>query len=334
MTNDEKLVASVAIVHYQTPRRSKLLSKCLQGLREQTEARFEIILLLDNPGVSLPKDIVDMLACFKYRLCQEEYQHGVAWGRKVVVECARAQYIAFIDDDAVPEPEWLSSMLNAVTCDGIVAVGGKTTSIPPKSRAEQFADIDGALRVPGRDAMGRIYNIPTVNACYNRNALLATSVIHPRYVIEAKNKRYHTFEDYDITQRLIKRFGHGALVTEETALVAHHHRRTIRASIRQSMVYGRGAGFWLNTYNQTSSTLHGNQRLPMNRSSFSRHLLAVVSALPDYRKHYLQARKHNRSLMFALNFALYGWLLRTAFHWGVWSSTKALSRQTLASLCI
>jgi succinoglycan biosynthesis protein ExoM len=92
--------------------------------RQQTDGRFTYsIVVVDNDEQQSARPVVaeftakypvETVYCFEPR-------KNIALARNTVLEHARGDYIAFIDDDEFPVPEWLQMMLK--TCEEYQAAG-------------------------------------------------------------------------------------------------------------------------------------------------------------------------------------------------------------------
>ncbi len=97
--------------------RPAYLSACLDGLRRQTvrPGRFEV-LVVDSAS---PPDAAGQVA--RLAVAAPNFRHlrverpGVSLARNVGARCARAAWIAYLDDDAIPEPGWVRAILDAIT---------------------------------------------------------------------------------------------------------------------------------------------------------------------------------------------------------------------------
>lgn len=114
---------SVVVCTYN---RSELLSHCLRSLAEQTLSKqlYEII-VADNNSNDDTRLIAEEFARKEsnIRICHEE-KRGANHARNTGVGLARGEYVAFIDDDAVAYPDWLSNILNYIRQHRDVVVFG------------------------------------------------------------------------------------------------------------------------------------------------------------------------------------------------------------------
>jgi GT2 family glycosyltransferase len=113
--------ASVVICAY-TMDRWPVLIESVESVRAQSHAPAEIILVIDHEA--------ELLA-----LAQERFEDvdvvanasgpGIQGGRNTGCARATGAVIAFLDDDAIAEPEWLARLLACYTDDTVLGVGGR-----------------------------------------------------------------------------------------------------------------------------------------------------------------------------------------------------------------
>ncbi|MBO9595991.1 MAG: glycosyltransferase [Niabella sp.] len=108
------VLISVVIPTYRRP---QLLARCLAALAAQTlnEAWFEVIVICDGPD---PATTSLLSAFWKTAAIKTEYivlprNMGPAAARNAGWMHAHGKYIAFTDDDCIPDPKWLEAILNA-----------------------------------------------------------------------------------------------------------------------------------------------------------------------------------------------------------------------------
>lgn len=120
----ESIRLSVVVCTYN---RSELLRECLTHLATQTgPATLSEVIVVDNNSSD---DTVDMVR----RFCTEhgwfrlvfENQQGLAYSRNRGLQDAKGQYVAYIDDDARPDPSWIGAILDfAEAHPDVAAFGG------------------------------------------------------------------------------------------------------------------------------------------------------------------------------------------------------------------
>jgi GT2 family glycosyltransferase len=154
---------------------------------------------------------------------------GLSNARNLGLAHARGELVAYIDDDAYPEPDWLTHLALAFARSDHVAIGGP--NIPP--------DGDGAVaecvaHAPGGPAHVLLSDveaehIPGCNMAFRRAALEAVGGFDPEFRIAG--------DDVDLCWRLQERGW--TLGFSPAAVVWHHRRNSVRAYLRQQRNYGR-----------------------------------------------------------------------------------------------
>ena len=113
---------SVCICTYKRP---SFLKRLLVSLEQQkTENQFDYsVVVADNDTDMSAKDMVAMFADQSIIIVtySTETRQNIALARNKALEHAKGDFIAFIDDDEFPEPDWLLMMLK--TCEDYKAAG-------------------------------------------------------------------------------------------------------------------------------------------------------------------------------------------------------------------
>lgn len=108
-----------------TYRRAKLLARLLGELdRQKTDGRFTFsVVVADNDSGQSARRVVEeaAAACAMRIVYCAEPRQNIALARNTALQHASGDYIAFIDDDEFPVPEWLLRMFDA--CERLEAAG-------------------------------------------------------------------------------------------------------------------------------------------------------------------------------------------------------------------
>ncbi len=103
-----------------TERRWEQLERAVASALAQTHPPHEVLVVIDhNPALyeraraSLPAQVL-----------QNEEAQGLSGGRNTGVRHAQGDVVAFLDDDAHAEPDWLERLLSAYARPEVVGVGG------------------------------------------------------------------------------------------------------------------------------------------------------------------------------------------------------------------
>lgn len=105
-----------------TLNRGTLLAKTLESFRWlKYEGEFEVI-VVNGPSTDNSQDVIDSwLPHIRAARCDVA---NLSISRNIGICMARGDVVAFIDDDAIPEPEWLTQLARAYTDAGIGGAGG------------------------------------------------------------------------------------------------------------------------------------------------------------------------------------------------------------------
>ena len=107
------------VVGVCTCRRPKMLMKCLESLAEQIVAPSIVmeIVVVDNEEAPRNKPISDLVAFYAHPRMHYIHQprRGISFARNAVLDKASelgADWIAFIDDDEIADPNWIAELLS------------------------------------------------------------------------------------------------------------------------------------------------------------------------------------------------------------------------------
>jgi succinoglycan biosynthesis protein ExoM len=108
-----------------TLQRPLLLARLLEKIGQQeTQGRFELsVVVTDNDPAGSARETVEAFAAGSALrvVYAAEKRMNIALARNEALRHARGDYVAFIDDDEFPEPDWLAKML--ATCRSFDAAG-------------------------------------------------------------------------------------------------------------------------------------------------------------------------------------------------------------------
>ena len=118
--SDRPYVQSVSII-INTLNRARLLDNLLESLRHLDYKNFEVV-VVNGPSLD---DTEEVLSKWKDNIkiasCPEA---NLSMSRNIGIALSGGEVVAFIDDDAVPEPEWLDQAIRAFDNDAVAGAGG------------------------------------------------------------------------------------------------------------------------------------------------------------------------------------------------------------------
>ena len=220
------------------------LEESLEHLREQTLRRYEIILLPDAE-TSLPDIYLDLpISIYP----TEEVNPAVK--RNLGIKKSIGRYLAFIDDDAYPQSDWLEIAWNTLeNRDDISAIGGP--AITPKDDpfwgrvfgAVFLSNFSGGFKeryVPS-PPIHMVDDWPTVNLIVSKEAFDQ---------IGGFNTTFWPGEDTKLCLDLIL---NGFNIFYIPELIVFHHRRSqLRKHMRQIGNYGYHRAIFSRQFPKTS----------------------------------------------------------------------------------
>lgn len=105
---------------------SATLRECLEGVLALRHASYEVIVVCDG----CTDDSAQVARGFARARVIETPRRGLAAARNTGMEAASGEVIAYIDDDAIPDPDWLSNLVAVFDSDRFAAAGGPNV-LPP-----------------------------------------------------------------------------------------------------------------------------------------------------------------------------------------------------------
>lgn len=104
-----------------TDGRLEYLKRTLAGLRYQTHSDFEVCVVAGPTPDGTREYLASLDGQVKLAHCPERV---LSKSRNIGIAMAAGDVVCFIDDDAVPEPEWLEQLAPCFTEDDVGAAGG------------------------------------------------------------------------------------------------------------------------------------------------------------------------------------------------------------------
>ncbi len=160
---------SVLISTFRRPHYLPGLLDCLEA-QALDPAHFEVV-IVDNASNDATWAALQVRAAstpLAFRAGRVEVNGGPATGRNAALSLARAELVAFTDDDTLPEPAWVAEMLTALV-DGPHLVQGRTEPAP-------------GTRGPWDHTVAVRANTPFFETCnigYRRDELIAAGGFRP-----------------------------------------------------------------------------------------------------------------------------------------------------------
>jgi GT2 family glycosyltransferase len=212
----------------------------MEGLSRLDYPDFEIIVIDDGST----DETAAIAGEYPTRVISTE-NRGLSNARNTGWQAASGEIVAYIDDDAYPDADWLSFLVTAFEGDDFVGVGGP--NLAPAGDgwiAECVANAPGGpVHVLLTDTVAE--HIPGCNMAFRRRALAEVGGFDPIYRAAG--------DDVDLCWRLQDRGW--TIGFAPAAMVWHHRRNSLKAYWRQQLGYGKAEALLERKWPQRYNTL-------------------------------------------------------------------------------
>ena len=276
MTEQKFPFASVVVVTFN---RGDKINPCLEGLKRQAypKDRYEVIVIDDGST----DDTAELVGAQGIRVISHEVNRGIPSARNTGLAAARGEVVAYIDDDAIADQDWLKYLVQPFSDPEVTASGGRTFAYKTDHIAERYLSaVEYGNPAPlgfgkSKNPLWRflvylkdmfvpvsIATKPTeVQAVFGLNCAYRTSVLR---AIGGFDEVLLAAEDAEISTRLRK---NGArIIFIPDAIIRHRHRESLDYLIRQ-------------TYRRTEHLLYYYAKEKKTLPIFPLPLLYVVIAI-------------------------------------------------------
>jgi O-antigen biosynthesis protein len=227
---------------------SRTLRDCLDGLRALNYPRFEVIVVDDGSTDATP----EIARSYGYRVISTP-NRGLSSARNTGMQAAAGEIVAYTDDDARPDSDWLTYLAFMFMTTNHAAVGGP--NIPPPGDgpvAECVANAPGGpLHVLLTDEEAE--HLPGCNLAIRKARLESIGGFDPRFRVAG--------DDVDVCWRLQQRGW--TLGFHPGAMVWHHRRGSLRTYWNQQQGYGKAEALlerkWPDKYNASGHVTWGGR---------------------------------------------------------------------------
>jgi len=219
---------------------SRTLQDTVLGLKQLEYPNYEVIIVDNGSTDGLTSKIAQQSG---FRVIQTA-PTGLSAARNTGLSESRGEIVAYIDDDARPDPHWLHYMVNSFRTSDHCGIGGPNVQPPGDGPiAECVANSPGGpTHIMLTDDIAE--HIPGCNMAFRRAQLEEVGGFDPQFRVAG--------DDVDICWRLQARGW--TLGFSPGALVWHHRRNSISAYLRQQRGYGRAEALlerkWREKYNE------------------------------------------------------------------------------------
>jgi GT2 family glycosyltransferase len=220
----------------------------MEGLQDLAYPNYEVIVVNDGSTDDTPK----IAAEYDVQLISTK-NRGLSNARNTGWQTATGEIVAYIDDDAYPDPHWLHYLARTFMTTDFVGVGGPNIAPPGDGPIAEcvYNSPGGPVHVLVSDREAE--HIPGCNMAFRRDALAAVEGFDPRYRAAG--------DDVDLCWRLQDR---GWKIGFHAAAMDWHHRRnSIMTYWKQQQGYGKAEALleekWPERYNPAGHLTWGGR---------------------------------------------------------------------------
>lgn len=266
--------------------RPDALLRCLTGVAQLQDRAFEVVVVACPAGVAVTEtlDILPDIKCIAFD------EANISAARNLGLVHAAGEIVAFIDDDAVPEPLWLRHLVAPATRSDVAAMGGfvrgrngitfqykaRTLDAQGAAHEVEIDPLQATVLVPPK---GRAIKTEGTNMAFRRDVLVEIGGFDPAF-------RFY-LDETDVNMRLA-RAGHATAIVP---LAQVHHGFAASATRRDDRVprdlFEIGASwavFQRKHIPKDARAGHWAEQIAMERKRLLEHMVAGRLEPRDVRK--------------------------------------------------
>lgn len=217
---------------------SATIRQTMKAVQQLDYPAYEVVVVNDGSTDNL----AEIVSRYPVRLISTP-NRGLSSARNTAAQQARGDIIAYLDDDAYPDPHWLLYLAYAFSTSNHAGIGGPNL-VPAEDGAVAHCVANapgGPVHVLLTDEIAE--HIPGCNMAFRRDVYLQVGGCDPIYRTAG--------DDVDLCWR-IQKAGY-TIGYHPAALVWHHRRSSLKAYWKQQKGYGKAEslleGKWPQRYN-------------------------------------------------------------------------------------
>ncbi|MFC5134566.1 MULTISPECIES: glucosyl-dolichyl phosphate glucuronosyltransferase [Haloferacaceae] len=222
---------SVVVCTYSMDRYGPF-SECVESVLAQTYEPLEVVLVVDG-NEEVHDRVQDDFGCEEDLVVHNNAENrGISYSRTRGAELASGEIVAFIDDDATAEPDWVRGLVDVYEETDAIAVGGDVRpdwqTKKPDFFPEEFYWLVGCVEPGFAEDGEEVRNTYGSNISYRREAFLAVGGYDPN--TGRKGDKHLQAHEAPVGIRLLNEYGKGMVFTEDA--VVHHTLFDYRGEFR------------------------------------------------------------------------------------------------------
>jgi glycosyltransferase involved in cell wall biosynthesis len=212
---------SVVICTYSMDR-YEVFCDAVDSVLEQQYEPIEIVLVVDGNETVHERVVDEYGDVDRVRIHNNDENQGISYSRTKGAELATGEIVAFIDDDAAAEPDWVAKLLEVYEETDAIAVGGDVKpdwqTAKPDFFPEEFYWLVGVVEPGFAEDGEEVRNTYGSNISYRREEFLEVGGYDPN--TGRKGDKHLQAHEAPVGIRLLEEYGQGMVFTEDA--VVHH----------------------------------------------------------------------------------------------------------------
>ncbi|KAB2842606.1 glycosyltransferase [bacterium] len=196
------------------------LEALLEALLGQSRRPDEILFIDDGSSDGSKAVIQSYLGTSPSIQYFYQRNQGAAVARNQGWRRSNGDIVVFLDDDCLPKPNWLESMLAPFADPEVGGVGGVYYTLRPESRMANLVGLE--LDYKYSKLQGDVDCFPTASLALRRDLLVRLGGFNEKYGNPCA-------DDWDLTYKVS---GCSRLLIQKTAVVGHYHPESVRRYLR------------------------------------------------------------------------------------------------------
>lgn len=214
------MLVSIVICTYRNERYNDLI-EAINSLKSQSYNNLEIVVVVDGNNGLYNEIVKSGIEVDKLILNEENL--GLSYSRNRGTIEAGGNIIAFFDDDAVADTNWVKELVRTYEEYDAIATGGKIlpkwVTKKPKFLPEEYYWLIGVTHKGFPEEMSEVRNTFGSNISFKAEVLKALGGFKSEMGV--KGKRLLQGEETELCERMQKKFGQG-VIYNPNALVYHN----------------------------------------------------------------------------------------------------------------
>ena len=191
------------------------------SVREQSLPPLETFVVVDHNPV-LYRRLKDELT--DVSVVENREAQGLSGGKNTGIALASGEIVAFLDDDAVADPDWLKFFADSYADPAVVGVGGLTLpswdTKRPRWFAAEFDWVVGCTYVGMPQSRAPVRNLLGGNASFRRSVFSSIGGFRTG-IGRAEGKRPLGCEETELCIRLSQRFPDAVIMFDNRSVIGH-----------------------------------------------------------------------------------------------------------------